>query len=246
MPWREFSEGKVSYNGVVIPYKLRRSKRRRKTLQISVDPDGVRVAVPYRTTNRIVQAFLSEKAPWILKQLTKLQDRPPPRQFFTGQTMPYLGREVHLTVQQTDSNEARLRFRQWRFFVDAPGHLEGDALREEIKRAFLEWYWPRAHDKIAEAVKARWPKMRKGRKPRIVIGNQRSLWGSCAADGTLRFTWRLVMMSPRLIDYVVVHELAHLKERNHSPAFWKVVEKALPQALLRRRELREKGRDLPL
>lgn len=246
MPWSEFSEGSVSYEGVVIPYKLRRSKRRRKTLQISVGPNGVRVAVPYRTPNRRVHAFLSQKAPWILKQLSKMRERPAPKKFVTGETMPYLGRNVQLTVQKRETNEARVRFHQWRFYVDAPESLEEDALRKEISRAFLEWYWPRALERIADAANLRWPTMRKGKKPRIIVGNQRSLWGSCAADGTLRFTWRLVMMAPRLMDYVVVHELAHLKVRNHSPDFWKVVKQALPEALLLRRELKEKGRDLPL
>ena len=189
---------------------------------------------------------MSQKAPWILKQLSKMRERPAPKKFVTGETMPYLGRNVQLTVQKRETNEARVRFHQWRFYVDAPESLEEDALRKEISRAFLEWYWPRALERIADAVNLRWPTMRKGKKPRIIVGNQRSLWGSCAADGTLRFTWRLVMMAPRLMDYVVVHELAHLKVRNHSPDFWKVVKQALPEALLLRRELKEKGRDLPL
>ena len=88
--------------------------------------------------------------------------------------------------------------------------------------------------------------MKKGDKPQVIIGNQKTLWGSCAADGTLRFNWRLVMMPPSLMDYLVVHELAHLKERNHSPAFWKVVTKAMPDAIQRRKRLRETGRSLPL
>ena len=88
--------------------------------------------------------------------------------------------------------------------------------------------------------------MKEGNKPQIIIGNQKTLWGSCAADGTLRFNWRLVMMSPTLMEYVVVHELAHLKVRNHSAAFWKVVNRALPDATQRRQELRETGRSLPL
>ncbi len=246
MPWREFSEGSISHEGVVIPYKLRRSKRRRKTLQISVGLNGVRVAVPYRIPNREVRAFLTNRAAWILKQLTKLEDRPEPKKFVTGETMPYLGRDLHLTVRMKPVTEARVRFRQWRFYVDAPQSLEGADLREEIKRAFLHWYLRRAKRRIADAVKRRWPSMKKGKKPQVIIGNQRSLWGSCAADGTLRFTWRLVMMAPRLMDYVVVHELAHLKVRNHSADFWKVVNQALPEAQLLRRELQETGRSLPL
>ena len=246
MPWREFSEGSISHEGVEIPYKLRRSKRRRKTLQISVGLEGVSVSVPYRTRNREVRAFLTNRASWILKQISKLENRPAPKKFVTGETMPYLGQDLHLEVRMAPTPEARVRLHRGGFLVDAPEHLEGDVLREEIKRAFLHWYLQRARQRIAKAVNLRWPSMKKGKKPRVIIGNQRSLWGSCAADGTLRFTWRLVMLAPRLIDYVAVHELAHLKVRNHSADFWNVVNRTLPEAQLLRRELRETGRSLPL
>ncbi len=246
MPWRELSEGSISHDGVAIPYKLRRSKRRRKTFQISVNDAGVRVAVPYRTPNREVRAFLTSHATWILKQLAKLEDRPAPKSMVTGETMPYLGRNIRLTVEKLPIAEAHVRLHRGSFHVDAPQSLEDDDLREEINRAFLHWYQQRAKHRISDAVDLRWPDMKKGRKPRIIIGNQKTLWGSCAADGTLRFNWRLVMMPPPLMEYVVVHELAHLKERNHSPAFWKVVTKAMPDALQRRRQLRELGRELPL
>ena len=246
MPRREFSEGEVRYEGAVIPYTLRRSKRRRKTLQITVGSDGVRVAVPFRTPKKQVQELVLNRAPWIMKQLDKQKERPTPKKFATGETMPYLGRILRLVVEKQDVKDARVRFNHWRFLVDAPESLEGDALQEEIRRAFLEWYRVRATQRAAEGVNLWWRIMGRGKKPRIIIGNQRSLWGSCAADGTLRFNWRLVMMPPSLMEYVVVHELAHLKVRNHSAAFWKVVNRALPDATQRRLELREAGRSLPL
>ena len=246
MPRREFSEGKVCHGGVVIRYTLRRSKRRRKTLQITVERDGVRVSVPFRTPNKQVQELVLKRVPWILKQLNKQKERPAPKKFATGETMPYLGRSLRLVVEKQDLKDARVRFNHWRFLVDAPESLEGDALQKEIRRAFLEWYQLRAAQRAAEGVNLWWRIMGRGKKPLIIIGNQRSLWGSCAADGTLRFNWRLVMMPPSLMEYVVVHELAHLKVRNHSPAFWKVVNRVLPDAAQRRQELREAGRSLPL
>ena len=246
MPRREFSEGSVRYEGAIIRYTLRRSKRRRRTLQISVGSDGVRVAVPFRTPNKQVQELVLKRAPWILKQLDKQKERPAPKKFATGETMPYLGRSLRLVVEKQDLKNARVRFNHWRFVVDAPVSLEGDALQEEIRRAFLEWYRVRAAQRAAEGVNLWWRIMGWGKKPPIIIGNQRSLWGSCAADGTLRFNWRLVMMPPTLMEYVVVHELAHLKVRNHSAAFWNVVNRALPDATQLREELREAGRSLPL
>ena len=82
--------------------------------------------------------------------------------------------------------------------------------------------------------------------PRVLVRDQKTRWGSCSSDGTLRFNWRLAMLDPELVESVVVHELAHLDVMNHSPAFWKVVLRAMPDAKERGKRLREAGRYLPL
>ena len=82
--------------------------------------------------------------------------------------------------------------------------------------------------------------------PRVLIREQKTRWGSCSADGTLRFSWRLAMVDWDLIDSVAVHELAHLEVMNHSPDFWEVVLRVMPDARDRRRRLGEAGRNLPL
>ena len=80
----------------------------------------------------------------------------------------------------------------------------------------------------------------------MLIRDQRQRWGSCAPDGTLRFNWRVVMLQPELAEYVVVHELAHLKISSHSAEYWTLISSLLPDAQQRRRRLREEGRLLPL
>lgn len=110
----------------------------------------------------------------------------------------------------------------------------------------MAWYRGRAGERLPACV-ARWqPRLGRGPAPRVLIRDQRQRWGSCAPDGTLRFNWRAVMLEPSLIDYIVVHELAHLTVRNHSPEFWRIVSSAMPDAQHRRRRLREAGRSLPL
>ena len=95
------------------------------------------------------------------------------------------------------------------------------------------------------ALTAGWSRLGKGEKSRILIRDHRSYWGSCSHDGTLRFNWRVVMLEPALIEYLLVHELAHLEVRNHSADFWNLVARFLPDAKQRRRRLREAGRALP-
>lgn len=110
----------------------------------------------------------------------------------------------------------------------------------------MAWYRGRAEERLPASV-ARWqPRLGRGSAPRVLIRDQRQRWGSCAPDGTLRFNWRAVMLEPSLIDYIVVHELAHLSVRSHSPEFWRIVTAAMPDAQHRRRRLREAGRSLPL
>ena len=139
--------------------------------------------------------------------------------------------------------------------VTMPTALPEEERREQAYVALVAWYKARAAEFLADSV-ARWlPVMGRGRPPRperinrhprVLVREQRARWGSCSADGTLRFSWRLAMVEPDLIDSVVVHELAHLEVMNHSPAFWDVVLRAMPDARQRRKRLDEAGRRLPL
>ena len=90
------------------------------------------------------------------------------------------------------------------------------------------WYRGRAAERLPNVVERWWPQLGRGEVSQILIRDQRKRWGSCAPDGTLRFNWRAMMLEQALIEYVVVHELAHLTHRNHSTDFWGLVSKAMP------------------
>ena len=157
-----------------------------------------------------------------------------------------MGREVTLNVEQSDVRRVSATTDGDRLRVVLPSDLVEEERQEQIKVAVARWYWGQIEGYLEESV-AHWlPAMGRTEMPRVLVRDQRSRWGSCSSDGTLRFSWRLGMLAPDLIDSVVVHELAHLEVMNHSPAFWEVVLKAMPDARERRKRLNEVGRALPL
>lgn len=144
------------------------------------------------------------------------------------------------------ANGITLRFDGSRFCVSVPTDLPDPERHERTRLAFIDWYRNRASDHLPTVVHRWWPELGRGGTSKILIRNQRRRWGSCAADGTLRFNWRVMLLDPALIDYIVVHELAHLTHMNHSPAFWDLVCRTIPDAQDRRKRLREASRLLPI
>ena len=237
---------RVRFGDTTIEYQVRRSKRRKKTIQITVDGGGVRVAAPMQTPDGELRAFVRKRAAWIITHASEALLKAAPKRFAGGETLPYLGRKVRVVVERAGAPSPEVRFDHWRFRVAAPHTLDDEERSEQIRRAIVEWYLARAAERLPASVERWWPRLGRGKKPRVLIRDQRQRWGSCARDGTLRFNWRAMMLEPALIDYLVVHELAHLTHQNHSADFWGLVYSAMPDADDRRRRLREEGRSLPL
>jgi predicted metal-dependent hydrolase len=114
-----------------------------------------------------------------------------------------------------------------------------------VRAAFGRWYRARAAEDLAARVPS-WSKAVGEQPTRVLVRDQTRRWGSCSADRTLRFNWRLAMAEPALIDYVVVHELVHLRHPNHGPGFWSAVHEVLPETPALRAKLRHIGPSLVL
>ena len=238
--------GRVRFGNTTIDYDVRRSDRRRKTVQITVDGGGVQVAAPMTTPDTELRAIVRKRAPWILSHASGEMLEAAPKRFVSGETLPYLGRNVRMVIEPADVRSPQVRFDHWRFRVTVPTTLDGDERYEPIRRAVVGWYRERAAERLPEIMERWWPRLGRGEMTRILVRDQRQRWGSCAPDGTLRFNWRAMMLKPALIEYVVAHELAHLTHRSHSTDFWGLLSKAMPDAQQRRNRLRETGRTLPL
>lgn len=237
---------RIEIEGRAIEYSIKRSQRRKKTIGVRVAPGLVEVAAPSRTRIADIEEILRKRGKWILEKLADASALPPPPMMTSGEIFPFLGTELSLLVREADVRRPSARREGNTLEVRVAPGLDEDTRREHVRAVIAAWYRVQLRPFLEESV-ARWlPVMGRTEAPRVLVREQRTRWGSCSSDGTLRFSWRLAMVAPDLVDSVVVHELAHLDVMNHSPAFWEVVLRAMPDARERRNRLNEEGRSLPL
>ncbi|MDE2824556.1 MAG: SprT family zinc-dependent metalloprotease [Chloroflexota bacterium] len=236
----------VCFGTTTIEYEVHRSERRHKTVQITVDGSGVHVAAPVETSEEKLRAIVLKRAPWIVREASTKALEASPKRFVSGETLPYLGRNVGIIVQQGKVRSPHVRFDHWRFQITVPARLRSEERYDAIRKPIIQWYRTRAAARLPEVVDRWRPQLGLTGTCRVLVRDQKTRWASCAPDGTLRFNWRTMMVKPALIEYVVVHELAHLIHPNHSQDFWNALTKAMPDAPDRRKALKEAGRELPL
>ena len=236
----------IRFGTTTVEYEVRRSERRHKTVQITVDSAGVHVAAPVETSKEELRAIVRKRAPWIVRKASTKALEAPPKRFVSGETLPYLGRNVGIIVEPGKVRSPQVRFDHWRFRITVPAGMSGDQRYDAIRKPVVGWYRTRAADRLPEVVDHWRPQLGLTGACRVLVRDQKTRWASCAPDGTLRFNWRTMMLKPALIEYVAVHELAHLIHPNHSQDFWNVLSKAMPDAPDRRSALKQAGRELPL
>jgi predicted metal-dependent hydrolase len=241
--------GAVRFGRSTIPYTVERSARR-KTLTIAVDlRDGVSVQAPPDTSAETIAAVMRRKAPWVLRRLAdfaELPPVPPPKEFLNGETFLYLGRGYRLRAVPgagCESPSAKL----WggRLLVTVPPAAPGTDRGRMIREALTAWYKGRARQRLPERVTL-WAERLGDPPPAVHVRDQEKRWGSCSQKGELRFNWRIIMAPLPLVDYVVAHEVCHLKLKNHSPAFWRLLRRLMPDYEQRRERLRVVGVQLQL
>jgi len=214
---------------MVTPDKIVRSNR--KTLSISVDCFGkLIVRAPYACDEARINRFLREKESWIVKHQTQkagAKESLPP-QDLDGFSFLLLG-EPH-TICLWDQKKIAYDRQNFRLFIPRENAAERVRgwLKENAKRIFLKLATERAAQMGVSF-------------PSLTVNGASSRWGSCSYNGALHFSFRLIYAPKEMIDYVVVHELAHILHHNHSAAFWREVEKILPDYRKKRAWIKERG-----
>lgn len=214
-------------------YTLIRSARRRKTISLLIRPDGtILVQAPRTMPKAEIEAFLRTKRPWLVRKLQEQSLRhPPARRIAPGETFPYLGVPYPLEIVPASDRSEPLTFTGRSFRLSENAISGGRAL-------FARWYRRQALTYLSGRVAIF--SLRLGVLPRgLRIGVARRRWGSCSPENRLSFTWRLILAPPDVVDYVVIHELAHIREKNHAPAFWSLVAGLSPRYQEHRRWLKD-------
>ena len=198
---------------------------RRKTATVKVEQGRVSVVVPRATSSDKVAALVSRKTRWIReKLLLQREHRPPkPKEYVSGECFTYLGRNYRLKVESGPIKSAKLQ--AGRLVIRVPPSVQQ---RERyVQAALTEWYREHALEKLKQKVERYAPIV--GVAPAsVAIKSFSARWGSCSRQGDMVFNWRIVIAPNRVMDYVVVHELCHLRRHDHSPTFWGCVERVLP------------------
>jgi predicted metal-dependent hydrolase len=223
----------VQLAGKDIPYILKRTGRRR-SIGLRIDDNGLTIAMPLRASEKWLNSVLQEKARWILEKLEGWKkSKPAPLQWGDAQPVSFLGEQ--LTLRVVDSLfDAPPLLRGRQLFV----HVTESANQAVIEPTVTQWYRCEAEVLFRQRV-AHYAPLLNVSPSEVKLSSARTQWGSCTARGTVHLNWQLIKMPLRLLDYVVVHELAHLIEMNHSAAFWRVVKSACPAYAKLRRELRQ-------
>ncbi|GJL98256.1 MAG: hypothetical protein DHS20C06_20730 [Hyphobacterium sp.] len=227
----------ITLQGRVVSYRLRRSKRR--SVGLMIDHSGLTVAAPERISTRDLIASLQDKSKWVLAKLDKWGDVEPPetRRLESDARLPFFGRELELQIVAHPTRaRTNIERDQDRLTVEIDRHLQGEMKASTIKKGLERWYRRQAEVDFPPRVENYARKL--GCHPsNVVIRSQKRRWGSCDSKGIIRLNWRLIGAPPELIDYVCAHEVAHLVQANHSPAFWAVVKKLMPDWKARRQRL---------
>jgi predicted metal-dependent hydrolase len=221
--------------GMRVAYLFQRVRRR--SIGFVVGPDGLEVRAPKWVTLKEVELGLQERGEWVLRKWAELQERQKnirQIEWREGASLDYLGApiQLHLSPQngRSELNDQR------QLLLALPHTAEASQIRDAVQAWLMreaKTLFEQRLNHFAPLMGVQWQ--------RLSLSNAGSRWGSARVDGAIRLNWRLIHLKPEAIDYVVVHELAHLQEMNHSPAFWKVVADILPDHLERRKALQKEN-----
>ncbi|HRN70957.1 MAG TPA: SprT family zinc-dependent metalloprotease [Candidatus Woesebacteria bacterium] len=206
-------------------------RQRRRTIALYINPNGtLTVKAPFLTPDFFIKQFIKQKQDWIDKHIARIKQYPQleEKKFIDGELFLFLGTEYPLNIIHTQ--EIKLTT-----VLEFPFKN-----KRSIKKRIIDWYKQQALQTVMARVE-KWARIMNVTYTSIDISNAKRRWGACSYIDELTFNWRLIMAPLEAIDYVVIHELAHITEKNHSKQFWELVQKYCPDYKIKRRWLKVHG-----
>lgn len=194
-------------------------------------------------------SLVEKKRDWIINKYKnyhqRLRQLPAEREFVSGEKLLYKGNSYLLEVTESTGRFTNVNLSEGQLLVEIKAGIPSNMRREEIKRHLENWYIKKAREIITERLEL-FSSIIGVKVNNVRLKNQKTRWGSCSRKGNLNFNWKLVMAPTVIVDYVIVHELCHIKQMNHSPQFWLLVENQISDYKTMRKWLKENGARLYL
>ncbi len=246
---RSYNMPTFQYGTTAIEYDIEYVDDKKDVSIIVEWMEVIRLIVPTDITNEQVEEIIRKKAPTIfqkMKEVNEIIDPPLPKEFVSGEKFSYLGRNYRLKVYREENlKKSQLNFVRGKFIASVPVGIDETEKRRQLLGLFKTWYLEHGIAKVESRLQLYCAKM--GVSPNDVqLKEQRMRWGTCTPEGNIYLNWRIIMSPMSIVDYVLVHELAHLKYMNHSNDYWNFVRSILPDYEQRKEWLRVNGPTLTL
>lgn len=237
----------IDVGQIKVPYRIKWSDKR-ETVGLSLSPEKeLTVRAPRTASLEEVDSILEEKKEWILEKFTGFdqQDRPPKeKEFLSGEKLLYNGRRYLLKAVKKEKGNPELSFKLGRFFLYMPEYQDEEKRRESARSTIISWYKKKADEKLPKRT-SKYANELEIQTEGVEVKDIIKKWGTYDSKKII-LNWRLILASQRIQDYVIVHELAHLKHSEHSKIFWNTVGTILPDYEDRREWLRIHGNSLQI
>lgn len=216
--------------------------KRRKTMALKVDTNGVSARIPMDLSLSTVQAFTEKKTKWIQKKLAEQQQQiVPEKQFIDGEHFLLLAQQYTLRFHPSDLPPEIQKTATEIILYGRQATLSKTAIRAAI----IDWYRQQATDYLT--ARSQWLSEITGLTPTtITVKHYKARWGSCSSKDEINFNWQLIQAPVEVIDYIIIHELCHISQHNHSAEFWQLVARFMPDFKTHRQWLKDNGHTLTL
>ena len=233
----------IAINNRTVHWSLRRSARRRRTFQIRLlGVDHLEVTAPIGASTAKIEEVLQTKSGWILRQIRRLElnaENNTNASLTHGATLLFQGEPHSLLLLADGGKKPHVSYAPCTITLHL-NELVGEEDNPLVFQSLKKWYLTQAQEVLLQRVQ-QWAGQIGVSPQRLSLRDQKTRWGSCSSKGAISLNWRLIMAPPAVIDYLVIHELCHLRHHNHSPAYWQEVARWSPDYRVHRRWLRLNG-----